>query len=339
MRGVLELLLVVILTAFICRAEESDNCVKACRNINVPVCGSDNRTYGSICWLEQSACKTKRVVSVACDGLCPCKDSKIEENVQKLLFQKISHNSNDVRSMFEKEHFVDNLRASYGKCSRKDMIELPTRLIDWFHVLRLNERQAEYDDQRIEGEDLLPRMKFPEAKLKSLYSKLACVPQDNVEAAQLVCLEPVKWMFKKLDTDENNALSIRELKDIEHIHNENCIKPFLNHCDRDEDGYVVLQEFCSCLCITPPCTKTIETVHTMIMGDEPKPVGKFIPTCDEDGFFSPKQCNVNNICWCVDRNGGEIKGTRQKGDPDCKTLISFPKPDELIALDMRKENE
>ena len=55
-----------------------------------------------------------------------------------------------------------------GKCPLEELKELPVRLIDWFHVLKINQRQKEFIDQRIEGEELLPRMKFSEAKLKAL---------------------------------------------------------------------------------------------------------------------------------------------------------------------------
>lgn len=69
--------------------------------------------------------------------------------------------------------------------------------------------------------------------------------------------------------------------------------------------------------LAPPCTRAIQSVSTILLGDEPKPIGKFTPTCDEDGFFAPMQCNRNNDCWCVDRNGAEIKGARTKGFINC----------------------
>ncbi|KAM3863357.1 nidogen-1 [Diretmus argenteus] len=41
------------------------------------------------------------------------------------------------------------------------------------------------------------------------------------------------------------------------------------------------------------------------------PVGQFIPTCDEHGAYEPMQCHGSTgHCWCVDRNGQEIPGTR-----------------------------
>ncbi|XP_074532459.1 nidogen-1 [Halichoeres trimaculatus] len=41
------------------------------------------------------------------------------------------------------------------------------------------------------------------------------------------------------------------------------------------------------------------------------PVGQYIPTCDENGLYEPMQCHGSTgHCWCVDRNGQEIPGTR-----------------------------
>ncbi|XP_005795282.1 nidogen-1 [Xiphophorus maculatus] len=43
----------------------------------------------------------------------------------------------------------------------------------------------------------------------------------------------------------------------------------------------------------------------------PRPVGQFIPECDENGDYQPVQCfGSTGQCWCVDRNGQEIPGTR-----------------------------
>uniref|UniRef100_A0A8C9SVV1 Nidogen-1 n=1 Tax=Scleropages formosus TaxID=113540 RepID=A0A8C9SVV1_SCLFO len=45
-------------------------------------------------------------------------------------------------------------------------------------------------------------------------------------------------------------------------------------------------------------------------GPRPLP-GQFIPTCDALGNYEPTQCHSSTgHCWCVDRNGQEIPGTR-----------------------------
>uniref|UniRef100_A0A3Q3ETM2 Thyroglobulin type-1 domain-containing protein n=1 Tax=Labrus bergylta TaxID=56723 RepID=A0A3Q3ETM2_9LABR len=44
----------------------------------------------------------------------------------------------------------------------------------------------------------------------------------------------------------------------------------------------------------------------------PRPhVGQYIPACDEDGRYEAMQCHGSSgHCWCVDRNGQEIPGSR-----------------------------
>jgi len=47
-------------------------------------------------------------------------------------------------------------------------------------------------------------------------------------------------------------------------------------------------------------------------------MGEFVPLCKEDGSYNEKQCG-GGFCWCVDKNGKEIKGTRVPpwGEPKC----------------------
>lgn len=41
-----------------------------------------------------------------------------------------------------------------------------------------------------------------------------------------------------------------------------------------------------------------------------------VPRCKEDGSFAEIQCyHEVKICWCVDKEGRERNGTRQKGAP------------------------
>ncbi|XP_076020776.1 nidogen-1 isoform X1 [Genypterus blacodes] len=45
------------------------------------------------------------------------------------------------------------------------------------------------------------------------------------------------------------------------------------------------------------------------------PVGFYIPACDEHGAYEPMQCHGSTgHCWCVDRSGQEIPGTRSGPD-------------------------
>lgn len=46
--------------------------------------------------------------------------------------------------------------------------------------------------------------------------------------------------------------------------------------------------------------------------------GQYIPLCDEDGYYKPTQCHgTAGQCWCVDRYGNEVTGSRTHGAADC----------------------
>lgn len=55
--------------------------------------------------------------------------------------------------------------------------------------------------------------------------------------------------------------------------------------------------------------------------DPPRP-GLFVPECDEHGHYVPTQCHGSTgYCWCVDRDGRELEGTRTRPGmrPPCKS--------------------
>lgn len=197
-------------------------------------------------------------------------------------------------------------------CPDHERRNLPSRLIDWFHVLRANEIEKENKLKGNHQQPVLKEINFVDGKLKAMYSRLACADNDD-EVEKEVCLPPVRWMFGDLDKDNDQVLSAVELLAIEEVNNEHCIKPFLTSCDRNKDKKVVLKEFCRCLCHTPPCTHLLESIPTVVINGLARPMpGKFTPKCDEDGFFMPRQVNIlKEQHWCVDRNGAEFQGTRK----------------------------
>ncbi|XP_066473183.1 nidogen-1 [Tiliqua scincoides] len=59
----------------------------------------------------------------------------------------------------------------------------------------------------------------------------------------------------------------------------------------------------------------------------PRPVGQFIPQCDVYGNYLPTQCHPSSgYCWCVDRDGNEIDGTRTGPgiQPPCLSTVAPP---------------
>lgn len=54
---------------------------------------------------------------------------------------------------------------------------------------------------------------------------------------------------------------------------------------------------------------------------ENAPQGHHIPQCKADGSFEERQClHLTRECWCVDRNGNELPGTRSLNTRDCSLL-------------------
>lgn len=67
--------------------------------------------------------------------------------------------------------------------------------------------------------------------------------------------------------------------------------------------------------------------------------GRFIPSCDEDGFYRKQQCDRGE-CWCVDQNGGEVAGSRIRGKPDCGECRKVSDADKkLIFLNLKAHSE
>jgi hypothetical protein len=46
--------------------------------------------------------------------------------------------------------------------------------------------------------------------------------------------------------------------------------------------------------------------------------GQFVPKCKINGAYELVQCRGSaEFCWCVDKDGNEMSGTRRRGKPIC----------------------
>ncbi|XP_036210818.1 nidogen-1 [Myotis myotis] len=64
-----------------------------------------------------------------------------------------------------------------------------------------------------------------------------------------------------------------------------------------------------------------------VTGQRPLPPGMFVPECDEHGQYVPTQCHGSTgYCWCVDRDGRELEGTRTRPGmrPPCLSTVAPP---------------
>ena len=77
---------------------------------------------------------------------------------------------------------------------------------------------------------------------------------------------------------------------------------------RDDNGRCISEEECAAYLEYTVCQMQLyQSLHLSSLGK----TGVFIPTCDENGDFSPVQCYGSiGYCWCARPDGTEIDGTR-----------------------------
>lgn len=205
------------------------------------VCGSDNSTYSSTCRVDFHNCVHNSKIEVSCKGFCPCKAYKNNDKWSKLYSKysskksalnnfkkaKLDSNStpkskysmdvgkmhNSVLPVSEKQNYV----SKHHFCSNEELMVMGTRLHDWFSVVLADQKRKHKDKKRFK---LL--FKLPDCKTE------------------------VAWMYHHLDADGDMRLSQKELFDLEHDENEQCLKQYLDGCDEDRDNFLSPYEWCTC---------------------------------------------------------------------------------------------
>ncbi|KAK2508658.1 hypothetical protein MC885_014649 [Smutsia gigantea] len=180
-------------------------------------------------------------------------------------------------------------------CSGLEFREVANRLRDWFKALHEGGNQNKKTKALLRPE----RSRFDTSILP-------------------ICKDSLGWMFNRLDTNYDLLLDQSELGSIYLDKNEQCTKAFFNSCDTYKDSLISNNEWCYCFQRQqdPPCQTELSNIQKR-QGIK-KFLGQYIPLCDEDGYYKPTQCHGSvGQCWCVDRYGNEVVGSRTNGGADC----------------------
>ncbi|XP_047208474.1 testican-2 isoform X1 [Girardinichthys multiradiatus] len=192
--------------------------------------------------------------------------------------------------------------GKHESCTGQDLSDLGERLRDWFQLLQSNAKQNNNSKQGA----------------RSSAASTTSVLDRSLVAS---CKDSIGWMFSKLDTNNDLYLDQAELAAINLDKYEVCIRPFFNSCDSYRDGKVSTAEWCLCFWREkPPCLAELERIQVLDGGK--KKLGRFIPSCNEDGYYRKQQCDRGE-CWCVDQNGGELAGSRIRGKPNCDSEMTY----------------
>ncbi|XP_052121328.1 proteoglycan Cow [Frankliniella occidentalis] len=197
--------------------------------------------------------------------------------------------------------------AAAAECSPSQLQSMGDRMLDWFSVVMADAATRRRPRQRSSS-----KANFPGA-----------------------CQTEVRWMFGHLDRDADQRLSLHELYGLEHDQSEKCMKPFLDSCDTDLDVFVSPDEWCRCF------EKTERPCEAVKRGMSPKALREvYVPDCDKDGFFRPVQCGpTGNVCWCVDKHGVAVAGTRIFGKPSCDEVLNKPNKAQPQSQDSNQLHE
>ncbi|XP_053603411.1 proteoglycan Cow [Plodia interpunctella] len=260
------------------------------------LCGSDNRTYSSLCRLDLHNCVRRPAAPVrpACRGFCPCKTRARSYSRSRPVTVNDDYDYDWRRRKSDSGHNEVLPERSYRRRLNQGegcaLDKMANRLLDWFSVLM---EEA--------GATTAPEEGFPDD----------CKPE-------------VRWMFSHLDTDRDGFLSAANLYSLRHDERERCLRPFLASCGGGgggsggrggggaEAGGVSRGAWCGCLRrAARPCI-ALARAHP-----DPHP-GAYVPSCDARGYYRPRQCHAAlGVCWCVDAHGAERPGSRGKGAPAC----------------------
>lgn len=182
-------------------------------------------------------------------------------------------------------------------CSESDLKEVVNRLRDWFRVLHENGNHKRVKIQKPE------KNKFE-------------------VGASPTCKDPLGWMFSRLDTNFDMQLDQSEIKSLYTDRNEPCSDVFFKSCDTHVDKVITSSEWCTCFqrYTDSPCKAELSSINKKQSGK--KLLGQYLPSCDEEGYYRSHQCHSSSgQCWCVDRYGNEVAGSRTHGPADCGVIL------------------
>ncbi|XP_051834092.1 testican-1 isoform X1 [Antechinus flavipes] len=209
-------------------------------------------------------------------------------------------------------------KTEKNSCTDKELRNLASRLKDWFGMLHEDANHV-----------IKPTSSDP--------------AQSRFDTSILpICKDSLGWMFNKLDMNYDLLLDHSEINAIYLDKYEPCIKTLFNSCDSFKDGKLSNNEWCYCFQKPGglPCQNEMNRIQKLSKGKSL--LGTFIPHCNDEGYYKATQCHESTgQCWCVDKYGNELAGSRKQGAVNCEeeqeNSGDFGSGDAVVLLDDLEE--
>ncbi|CAG9863942.1 unnamed protein product [Phyllotreta striolata] len=322
------------------------------------LCGSDNRTYSSLCRLDYHNCIHKSSIRVGCKGFCPCLDDdfrKKQKQTEKLnLFMskykatldksgsgsssiggKLNKNpqKSDLYTYTPQDFKYDNKHYKYIKYTKynKDAnsilyAEDKERLRGYNEVL-----DNKIYSGPVLGTPIYPPKQCSPTALQAMGNRLldwfSVVMNDATKRRRMKIKSKVRFPAAckgevrwMFQHLDTNADSKLSLQELYDLeHDQNEVCLKPFLQQCDVDRDVVVTPSEWCRCFQRT-ERPCAAVKRKITADL---LGVFVPECDSQGYYKSVQCHsAIGMCWCVDKHGVEFADTRTHSKPNCESIMN-----------------
>ncbi|XP_044756507.1 proteoglycan Cow [Coccinella septempunctata] len=324
------------------------------------LCGSDNRTYSSLCRLDYHNCIHHTNIKLDCKGFCPCKEKYAHLKKKQRQSERLNSYMSKYKATLDKSGTGGGALGGKISSSKSDVytftpqdFKYENKHYKYIKYTKFNKERHDIpfteDKDRLRGYNEVLDNKIPNKDVDAIMSSKQCTPvalqtmgirmldwfsvvmadstkrrrSKNKSEARfpVYCKDEVRWMFQHLDSNGDSKLSLQELYDLEHDQSEVCLRPFLLKCDLDKDEVLRPMEWCRCFYDTERSCLAVKHKLT------PDLIDVYVPECDSEGFYRPIQCHsAIGMCWCVDKHGVEFANTRTASKPNCDKLNNKSPP-------------
>jgi len=329
------------------------------------LCGTDNRTYSSLCRLDYHNCLHHTNIKVLCKGFCPCKDADIHMRKKQKQAELMSNfmtkykntvgtdkKSDKPQSVADKYTFTpqdfkyENKHYKYIKYTKHD------NKISKQDVYSATNPPYYEDKERQRGDNEVFDSKPTAAGAGAGAGAGVGWGKDcSPSALQAMGDRLLDW-FSVIMADAKRRRTHNKGKGRFPVSCKGEVRWMFQHLDIDSDSQLSLQELYDLEhdqnehCIKPfldacdtdrdifvsphewcKCFDKTDRPCAAVKRRITSNIGVYVPECDVEGYYQSTQCHSSvGMCWCVDKHGVELPNSRTRGKPNCEALVGKSKP-------------